>query len=229
MKRLLLFILLISSVQVAFAHAGIFDRYLEHFVSSRAILVTLLVTHIVLLLLVKILGKKLKHYKLGLRKVTRFISQRQITTFIASWLLCSFVFGTYLSLLSDQIFLFGGFIGLIFLLVFSILLWINKTNKRFILGFRPLYYYLQSSIFILVGLILYYVFCQYDWYRECFVLVDEVCDNLSRNLYPKRYGLIVLANSVKEYVIFFLVSYTILGICYLCKYASNRKRTRLNQ
>ena len=110
-----------------------------------------------------------------------------------------------------------------------ILLWINKTNKRFILGFRPLYYYLQSSIFILVGLILYYVFCQYDWYRECFVLVDEVCDNLSRNLYPKRYGLIVLANSVKEYVLCFLVSYTILGICYLCKYASNRKRTRHNQ
>ena len=229
MKRLLLFISLIFSVQLVFAHAGMFDRYLERVVSSEAILVTVSVTHIVLLLLVKILGNRLKYYKLGLRKITWFVSQRKATALFASWLLCSFVYGIYLSLLSDQIFLFGGFIGLIFLLVFSILLWINKTNKRFILGFRPLYYYLQSTIFILVGLILYYVLCQYDWYRECFVLVDEVCDNLSRNLYPKRYGLIVLANSVKEYVLCFLVSYTILGICYLCKYASNRKRTRHNQ
>ena len=229
MKRLLLFISFIFSVQLVFAHAGMFDRYLEYLVSSRAILVTILITHIVLLLCVKLFRKWLHGYKRVLLRITKWIKQQQITTMVSSWLLCSFVYGIYLSLLSDQIFLFGGFIGLIFLLAFSILLWINKTNKRFILGFRPLYYYLQSSIFILVGLILYYVFCQYDWYRECFVLVDEVCDNLSRNLYPKRYGLIVLANSVKEYVLCFLVSYTILGICYLCKYASNRKRTRLNQ
>lgn len=229
MKRLILFISLIFSVQLTFANAGMFDRYLEYFVSSRAILVTILITHIVLLLCVKLFRKWLHGYKRVLLRITKWIKQQQITTMVSSWLLCSFVYGIYLSLLSDQLFLFGVIIGLILVLVFSILLWINKTSKRFFLGFRPLYYYLQSSIFILVGLVLYYMLCNYDWFRECFVLVDYVCDDLSRNLYPQRCGLTALANSVKDYALCFLMSYTILGICYLCKYASNRKRTRHNQ
>lgn len=229
MKRLLLFILLISSVQLAFAHAGIFDRYLEHFVSSRAILVTLLVTHIVLLLCVKLFRKWLHGYKRVLLRITKWIKQQQITTMVSSWLLCSIVYGTYVCLLSDHIYLFGGVLGLIFAMIFPILVCIKKTQRKFILGFRPLYYYLQSSLFILIGLALYDVLCLCDWYRDCFVLVDEVCDSLSVNLYPQRKGIITLAQSMLEIAICLLVPYMVLGISRLCKYASNRKRAEFNQ
>ena len=217
MKRLLWFLLLFFSSQIVFAHAGSYDRYLDHMVSARAMLITVFVTHMTLFLSVKIFGKWLRGYKSFLCKIIRVVKRNQILTMISSWLLCTIVYGTYTCLIADQIFLFGGFLTLIFVLIFPIFVWRKKLQKKFIFGFRPLYKYLQSSLFIIVGLALYYVLCQYDWYRECFAISDYVCDTLSINRYPQRNGFLTLANYIQEVAIGFLIPYLLLGIFRLCK------------
>lgn len=217
MKRLLSFLLLLFSAQIVFAHAGAYDRYLDHMASTRAMLITVFATHIVLLLCVKVFAKWLRRYKKYLCKIIRAVKRNQITTMFSSWLLCTIVYGIYVSLLSDQLFLFGGFLTLIFVLIFSIFVWGKKLQKKFLFGFRPLYYYLQSSIFIVVGLALYYVLCQYDWYRERFAISDYVCDTLSVKLYAQINGFSVLALHLQEIAIYLLAPYLLLGLFRLYK------------
>lgn len=124
-----------------FAHAGWYDRFLEQMVSYHSILITLLTTHILLCVCVKLLRNKLLRYKRVLLKTVKHIRQKKIYTFIYSWILCSFVYGVYVCLLAGQVFLWGGFVILIFLLIFSVSFLCKKWREKLIFGKRAIYCY----------------------------------------------------------------------------------------
>lgn len=139
-----------------FAHAGIFDRFLKQMVSYQAILVTILTVHILLFIGIKLLNNKLSRYKRELLKAVEHIRQKRIYTITCSWILCSFVYGVYVSLLVGQIFFWGGLVIEIFLPTFAIFFLRKKWRERHLFGRRAIYCYLQSSIFMSIG-ISYYV------------------------------------------------------------------------
>ena len=120
MKRILSVISFTMLTVPLFAHAGMFDRFLEQMVSYRAILVTILATHILLCIGIRLLNNKHSRFKRVLLKAVRHIRKKKTYTIIYSWILCSFVYGVYVCLLASQIFLWGGFVILIFLPTFTI-------------------------------------------------------------------------------------------------------------
>lgn len=130
MKRFLSVLSFTMLTVPLFAHAGIFDRFLKQMVSYQAILVTILTVHILLCIGFKLLNNKLSRYKRGLLKAVEHIRQKRIYTITCSWILCSFVYGVYVSLLAGQIFFWGGLVIEIFLPTFAIFFLRKKWRER---------------------------------------------------------------------------------------------------
>lgn len=97
MKRILSVLSFTMLTVPLFAHAGMFDRFLEQMVSYRAILVTILTVHILLCIGVKLLKNKLSRYKRALLKAVKHIRKKDIYdyvfldfVFFCLWSVCLF-------------------------------------------------------------------------------------------------------------------------------------------
>ena len=205
-----------------FAHAGMFDRFLEQMVSYRAILVTILATHILLCIGVRLLNNKHSRFKRVLLKAIRHIRKKKTYTIICSWILCSFVYGVYVCLLASQIFLWGGFVILIFLPTFTIFFLRKKWREKFIFGKRAIYCYLQSSIFMSFGMSLYLILCNCEWFRSLLSYTDAEYQLANFYLYPKAESIILLADQTFELALIMILPYLVFSFIKLCKAAYKR-------
>ena len=219
MKRWISVLFSVLMAVPAFAHAGGYDQFLEQMVSYRALLITVLFVHVTLWACVKLLHNKLPGYKRVLCKVVRFIKRKNALVILFSWILSSFVLGIYLNLLCNRLFIiFSLILLLIYILAFPALFLRKKWRRRFITGVRPLYCYIQSAIFISVGLILYYILWENEWFRSMLSYTTEEYMLTEFYLFPKRE---VGYSVIKQLVLPFLINalpYMIYAFACLCKY-----------
>lgn len=219
MKKVITVLFSVLMAVPAFAHAGGYDQFLEQMVSYRALLITVLFVHVTLWACVKLLHNKLPGYKRVLCKVVRFIKRKNALVILFSWILSSFVLGIYLNLLCNRLFIiFSLILLLIYILAFPALFLRKKWRRRFITGVRPLYCYIQSAIFISVGLILYYILWENEWFRSMLSYTTEEYMLTEFYLFPKRE---VVYSVIKQLVLPFLINalpYMIYAFACLCKY-----------
>ena len=219
MKKVITVLFSVLMAVPAFAHAGGYDQFLEQMVSYRALLITVLFVHVTLWACVKLLHNKLPGYKRVLCKVVRFIKRKKALVILFSWILSSFVLGIYLNLLCNRLFIiFSLILLLIYILAFPALFLRKKWRRRFITGVRPLYCYIQSAIFISVGLILYYILWENEWFRSMLSYTTEEYMLTEFYLFPKRE---VVYSVIKQLVLPFLINalpYMIYAFACLCKY-----------
>ena len=220
MKKVITVLFSVLMAVPAFAHAGGYDQFLRQMVSYRALLITVLFVHVVLWTCVKLLHNKLPGYKRVLCKVVRFIKRKKAFVIPVSWILSSFVLGIYLMLLCNRLFVIVSLIlSLIYILAFPSLFLRKNWRRRFIIGVRPLYCYIQSAIFISVGLILYYILWEYEWFRSMLSYTTEEYMLTDFRLFPKRE---VVYSVIKQLVLPLLINaipYVIYSIVSLSKCA----------
>ena len=217
MKRLLSVISFTMLTVPLFAHAGIFDRFLKQMVSYQAILVTILTVHILLCIGFKLLNNKLSRYKRGLLKAVEQIRQKRIYTITCSWILCSFVYGVYVCLLAGQIFFWGGLVIEIFLPTFAIFFLRKKWRERHLFGRRAIYCYLQSSIFMSIGISVYLILCNCEWFRSCLSYTDLEYQVADFYLYPEAEYIIQLADDTFAFAIILIIPYLVYSFFNICK------------
>lgn len=220
MKKLITVLFSVLMAVPAYAHAGGYDQFLEQMVSYRALLITVLFVHVTLWACVKLLHNRLPGYKRILRKVVRLIKRKKAFVIPVSWILSSFVLGIYLMLLCNRLFVIVSLIlSLIYIFAFPSLFLRKNWRRRFIIGVRPLYCYIQSAIFISVGLILYYILWEYEWFRSMLSYTTEEYMLTEFYLFPKRE---VVYSVIKQLVLPLLINaipYVIYSIVSLSKCA----------
>lgn len=203
----------------AFAHAGWYDQFLKQMVSYRAVMITVLFVHVTLWACVKLLHNKLPGYKRVLCKVVRFIKRKNALVILFSWILSSFVLGIYLNLLCNRLFIiFSLILFLIYILAFPSLFLRKNWRRRFIIGVRPLYCYIQSAIFISVGVMIYYILCDCEWFRSMLSYTTEEYLLADFYLFPKKE---IVYSVIEQLVLPFLINalpYMIYAFACLCKY-----------
>lgn len=185
MKKIITFLYSIFMAIPVFAHSGITDRYLETMVSYRALLIIILVLHIILGICFKLRNNRLLKYNRIIRKAVRYIYRKNMLNILFSWILSSIVYGTYIGLLCSQMSILGIMLIPIFYLCFFELFLQRNLRKKFITGSRPIYYYIQSSVVIFFGMILYYKLCSYKWFRAIFSYTDEEYQLANFYLFPE--------------------------------------------
>ena len=226
-KIILLFILSILFTLPSYAHAGMYDRFLDIMVSFRAMFFVVLFTHISCILCVKYF-KAAFFSKLQIRiiRLINYIQRNKITMYFSSWLFSSFVYGIYLILISGQIF-FWGF-GIPFILFFIlIIIWTirKKWREKYLFGTKALFCYIQSSVFILVGIILYSVLSQLDLFKRLFSYTDEEYQLANFYLYPEWDSIYLLASNLIECYLFFIIPYLPLIIYLIIRFFYNNLKT----
>ena len=226
-KIILLFILSILFTLPSYAHAGMYDRFLDIMVSFRAMFFVVLFTHISCILCVKYF-KAAFFSKLQIRiiRLINYIQRNKITMYFSSWLFSSFVYGIYLILISGQIF-FWGF-GIPFILFFIlIIIWTirKKWREKYLFGTKALFCYIQSSVFILVGIILYSVLSQLDLFKRLFSYTDEEYQLANFYLYPEWDSIFLLASNLIECYLFFIIPYLPLIIYLIIRFFYNNLKT----
>lgn len=219
MKRWISVLFSVLMAVPAFAHAGGYDQFLEQMVSYRALLITVLFVHVTLWACVKLLHNKLPGYKRILRKVVKLIKRKNAYMILFSWILSSFVLGIYLIMLCNQLFFIVGLIlFLIYILAFPSLFLRKNWRRRFIIGVRPLYCYIQSAIFISVGVMIYYILCDCEWFRSMLSYTTEEYLLADFYLFPKKE---IVYSVIEQLVLPFLINalpYMIYAFACLCKY-----------
>lgn len=224
MKKItLLFIFSILFVLPVFAHAGMYDRFLDIMVSFRAMFFVVLFTHLICILCVKYF-KAAFFSKLRLRvmRLINYIQRNRITTYLSSWLFSSFVYGIYLILISGQIFFWG--LGIPFILFFIlIIVWSirKKWREKYLFGTKALFCYIQSSVFILGGIIVYLVLTQFDLFKRLFSYTDEEYQLANFYLYPEWDSIYLLASNLIECYLLFIIPYLPLTLYLIMKFIYN--------
>ena len=148
MKRTLLLLFTTSICTNTFAHAALFDNYLQMVPNIMALLCVITIIHFALFLITKICKNTfiIRRYKTWLNGIVEKISYNKLTTLISAWMLSTLTIGIYLSLVALLILLFGGFLiqGIWFL--YSI--WVLDDEKRykFLIGQKALRAHLNCFI-----------------------------------------------------------------------------------
>lgn len=151
MKKFVSIALLALSCGIAYAHAGMYDRWWGRFVSLVAIQTMICVTQIACFILIR--NDKYKHYRMRLLFVAKNLQKKWRINMIATWGLSSFVLSSYWTVVGESAFMLG------MLLLFVLWVWYSylvlRRNKRWIFGIKPFYLYVVASFGQIIGIVLY--------------------------------------------------------------------------
>ena len=187
MKRTLLLLLTTSFCTNAFAHAALFDNYLQMMVNFVALLCVITIAHLSLFLITKVCKNTsvILKYKAWLNGIVEKISCNKLTTLISAWILSSMTIGIYLSLIAGLIFLLGGILIQLVWILYTI--WVLEEEKRYkyFMGPKALCAYLNCFIMQIVGMITYMIICNFDFFKQKFHVIDSESELLGmEGFYP---------------------------------------------
>lgn len=221
MKRIVLLFILSLFMHALFAHAGMYDRFLDIMVSYRAMFAVVLFTHFSCFVCVKYI-KPTFVINLQARIITliKYIRRSEIVKYISSWIFCSFVYGVYLVLISGQIFFWGlGILFLIFLIVMFLWTFRKKWREKFLWGPRVLFCYVQTSVFIVIGLFSYSILTQFSFFRSIFSYTDKEYQLQNFYLYPDFDAIFSLCENMFYCSILFIIPYLTFGTYRILHYS----------
>jgi hypothetical protein len=101
----------------------------------------------------------------------------------------------------------------------------KKWREKYLFGTKALFCYIQSSVFILVGIILYSVLSQLDLFKRLFSYTDEEYQLANFYLYPEWDSIYLLASNLLECYLFFIIPYLPLIFYLIIKFLHNNLKT----
>lgn len=195
------------------AYASLGGYIAEKLVYFYHIMYAVMVTHVVLTVCVKVFKKRLFGYRRHLYKAVTYIRRKKIYTIIYSWLLCCFVYGTYVNLLSCQKYPLGGLSPFCFLPLFSMLFLRKKWREKFLFGIRAIYRYVQASLFMFLGMCYYLMSCTHDWLWLTFFERGAECAD---GFYIEPQFVSYLAYAL-QFAILLAFPFMLYSFCCICK------------
>lgn len=207
---------------VASAHAGMFDSFLENMVSCRAMLIVIAIVHTALWLIIKLKAtsnnKVVANYKAIFRNIIKWLYKNVYIRIPVAWIFSSMALGIYLDLLAEQIFFYGLLLILIVWILYTVIVIRKKWRRRFLTGYRAIYYYGQAIILQLIGIITYYVICDFPWFKDVFSYADDQgFEDLVYMIEPKPLDILYLTKVVFVVGILFGISFFLNLICLIVK------------
>lgn len=129
--------------------------------------------------------------------------------FFCLWGVCMFI--------SWSNILLGWFKIEIFLPTFAIFFLRKKWRERHLFGRRAIYCYLQSSIFMAIGISVYLILCNCEWFRSCLSYTDLEYQVADFYLYPEAEYIIQLADDTFAFAIILIIPYLVYSFFNICK------------
>lgn len=149
MKKIVFGLLSIQIVipLVCYAHAGMYDRYLELMGVLYVLLKTIFLSQIVVFLFVKFsMFRFQKNMRFRLLLIVKRLCKNWWINIMATWTISSFVISSYLYVFCMSAWLLAIVLFPIFWIIYFILIAKTNTRERLFSGLRPIYYYLVASI-----------------------------------------------------------------------------------
>lgn len=205
---------------MCYAHAGMFDRYLERMVSLNAVLLTIFVSQVVCFLLIT--NKRIRasrHIRMRLLLLAKALRSGWRIKLLATWGLSSFVLSPYIAVACDWLWILGILLFLMFWAVYTGIVMMGRTRKRWLSGIRPLYIYLIASIGQVVGFIVYCTVYEKEWFRSITYYTDKEYELTDTKLFPTFDGIYEMAYNIVIIAVFFAVPYVLLAIPHLLSIA----------
>lgn len=138
---------LIAITLACYAHAGMYDRYLEMMDVLFAVLKTIFVSQVLVFLLIKFCRFKIaKRIRMRLLLLSKRLCKNWWINIIAAWLLSSFVLTSYWYVFSEGLFILAIIPLFLFWLLYSVVVFRKKLRVRWLSGLKPIYFYLIASI-----------------------------------------------------------------------------------
>ena len=193
---------------VAYGHAGPYDRWLNMIVNIDAIVLTILVSQIVCFLFIR--RNRFKHYRMKILLVAKRLQREWWVSPIAVWFLSSFVLAPYMIIIGEWLLLLGALILLVFWIYYFAVVISKDKYKKWLSGIKALYFYLIASVGEIVGLMLYCIFCETEWFKYLARFEDEEFGMITY-IYPDIYGIFYMLEDMA-------FSMAVLAIPYLLIY-----------
>ena len=198
------------SCSVAYAHAGMYDRWLGNFVSLCAIMLTTCLTQIACFILIR--ENKCRHYRMRLLLVAKNLQKKWWINMIVTWGLSSFMLSSYLTVAAEGLFILGFLLLFIVWVYYSYL--VLAGNRRWLFVIKPLYFYTVASLGQVGGFILYAILCIMEWFRYLLRFADNDCGIISY-IYPNVGGIDYMVYDMLHVIIAMVIPYIPLMIYYI--------------
>ena len=174
----------------AFAHAGMFDRYLEKLVNIGSVVLTVIFMQVLCFLILRFCRCKLiASLRARLLLISKRLCRNWWLNILSAWMLSTFVLSTYLTIMVEWLIFLGLLLYLIFWICYCFIVFRKRIREKWMTGLRPIYYYIVASIGQFIGLITYSIVYSTDWFRSITYYTDEEYASNGYRLFPEISGL----------------------------------------
>lgn len=216
-KRIGICFLIVVLYSTAFAHAGLYDRYLEMMININAITLVIAVTQIACYLILRYCKVQwLLHYKKIVIKWAKYIYKRAWMRWTFAWGLSSFVFSPYVYCFCAHFFIFALIPLLLFWLFYCSWVWRKEKRKKCLTGFRALSRYISVTVQQGIGYVLYALVCKTSVFHAFVYYTDKEYEIVGLRLYPGIEGIeiegivTISVLFVIPFIILFLAKFVVL-------------------
>jgi hypothetical protein len=210
-----------------YAHAGMYDRYLDKMVCVKAVQNTIFVSQIVIFILIRFNWlKSSKHIRMRLLLLAKKLYMKWWKNVLAAWVLSSFVLTSYLYVFCSALWLIGIIPLFLFWCFYSFVVLRKRMRERLLSGMKALYFYLIASTGQIIGLSVYYFAYLLKWYSPYpyYEYTGFLWDFLGYKTYIGDEGGYFLIKGMLELAICMAIPYFVLVFMKAIKYIIYRAR-----
>lgn len=249
MKRILIFSLLILTGIPAFALAGFADSMVNADMNLTLIIIVLLLTQLFGYLIIRFCKNKwVRKYKSRIAHWTYWVQKRNWRKWLASWLLPSFIWSAYLSLLPFVLFwimmetcrddiskivsgciITGGY--LLFLapsISFAVFLFSRKLRLKFLTGRKATATLLSVTCQQIIGYFLFIVTCATP-VADLFKKKVNEFEDIEFYIYPTPDGIFLVIENFFFVALLFAIPYILLIIMWTLKWSFNKIKVSISK
>ena len=202
----------------AYAHSGMYDRFLSRMVSVDAVVFSIFVMQVICYLLLRYCNITLiVNLRRKLLYLIKALCHNRWTNLLSGWILSSFVILPYWIVVAKWLFFLGLMLYVVFWLYYCFMVLSRERRERLMTGYKALYFYVITAISQLIGIVTYSVSYSTNWFRSIPYYYDEEYSMLGWVLYPKITGLQYLAEDAAILALPLTVPISLLAILWLIK------------
>lgn len=203
----LIILSLIISLE-CYAHAGMYDRFLDMVACVKSVLNTIFVSQIVVYLIIRFT----KRIRMRLLLQAKMLCKNWWINNLAAWGLSSFVLTSYLVCFCMEAFIGGIIIFFLFWCFYLFVVLKKKVRRRLLSGMKAIYFYLIASIGQIIGFGVYYFAYTLKWYGPYYEYTGSLWDLLGYKLYRCDDGGYILLKGMLELAICMAIPYFVLVV-----------------
>ena len=184
-KNIFIAIFLIFSFS-AFAMAGFAERWLEAWVNSMFLALTVAAIHAIVICFLIFFRKQIS--QANVMKIYKYLMNRNFASTIIGGLLLSFIIATYIDFACGAFFIFGGFMFLVVWLIQWLLAFIPASRKK-ITAPKAIFNLSCLSLGTPIGYILYFYIVRYRLFQSLYSYsyTDTSMPEVEFTIHPTRF------------------------------------------